>query len=205
MSLSILAIKSAVSNLLAQQGAPIAMASGALLAGIGIFLGSSGMDLAHHAWNIGAQVQQNQRILSGSRLRLLRMQRTVRTVSGQESSPSCRKKSPCSAGIRVSGYTHVAATARALMVNFPHMAVRDEITLTSITTGPGTGTPGGPGTGAAGFPGVKTVQYHLQGSYQSLAMLERFFHALPPSTALTSVLIQDHQFHARITAYGLAS
>ncbi len=212
MSLSLAVISNVLSPLVSKvaavvqaKGAELATAAGSLFLAAGIFLGGHAISNLHASARQVNQVNSDKSMLSSKEAHLqVVKQRLIRIEDRYHQHCAITNTQAC--GI-ASGYHRVMHTARALMVDLPHYAVRDGVTLTAVTTDGDNGQTAAPfhPTPVAGYPGVMLVTFSLSGTYTSLGGLRQFFAGLPPSTALTGITIKGSSFSATVGAYGIAA
>lgn len=209
MSLSLAVISNALSPIVGKaaafmqaKGAELATAAGSLFIAAGMILGSHAISNLHASARQISQVTSDQRMvfskeahLQAVKQRLLRVEARYQQHCATVSTHTCSTPT---------GYHRVKNTARALMMDLPHYAVRNGVTLASITTGNNQAN-GFSAMPTPGYPGVLRVAFVVSGAYTTLTGLQKFFAALPPSTALTGVFIKGQSFTANVGAYGLSA
>ena len=207
MSLSLAVISNALSPLVGKvaafmqaKGAELATAAGSLFLAGGILLGSHAMSNLHASAQQINQVNTEESMLSSKEAHLqMVMQRLIRIEHRYNHHCVAVPSNACATA---AGYHRVQDTARAFMADLPHYAVRDGVTLVSVTAGNSQAN-GFSASPVAGYPGVMQVTFDISGTYTTLGGLQQFFADFPPSTALTGVNIKGSSFSAKVGAYGL--
>ncbi|MBU2723285.1 hypothetical protein [Acidithiobacillus ferridurans] len=178
----------------------LATAAGSLLIAGGAVLGLHAATHWDDAKKIVAQNQQAKMQLAVRRQTVQRQERRLR-IAGQKYQSEHSGTAPVRQGI----YQHVTVSARALLVDMPHWAASDGMTITmNWAKGDDPGQPFQT-TMLPAYPGVHTVTFTLMGSYQHLSGLQRFFDELPPFAALTGIKITGSHFSAKVNLYGVFS
>lgn len=184
------------------KGAEVATAAGSLFLAAGIILGSHGVSNLHASARQITQVTSDKSLLSNKKAHLQMVkQRLSHIENDYRKHCAVVSAGACSAP---TGYHRVQNTARALMADLPHYAVRNGVTLSSVT-GSNDPTQGFSATPVPGYSGVIQVVFDISGTYTTLSGLKQFFADLPPSTALTGISVKGSSFTAKVGAYGLAA
>jgi hypothetical protein len=209
MSLSLAVVSNVLSPIIGKvavfmqaKGAELATAAGSLFIAAGMLLGSHAISNLHASAQKISQVTSDKRMIFSKEAHLqVVKQRLLRVEAQYHQRCAAETTSTCNTPI---GYRRVQNTARALMMDLPHYAVRNGVTLASISTG-NNQAKGFSALPIAGYPGVMQVAFDISGTYSTLAGLQQFFADLPPSTALTGVSIKGPSFTANVGAYGLSA
>jgi hypothetical protein len=209
MSLSLAVISNALTPLVGKvaafmqaKGAEVAATAGSMFLALGIILGSHAVSNLHASARQITQATSDKSLLSNKEAHLKMVkQRLLHIENNYRKRCAVVSAGACSAP---TGYHHVQNTARALMADLPHYAVRNGVTLLSIAAS-NDPAQGFSTTPVRGFPGVMQVAFNISGTYTTLDGLRHFLTGLPPSTALTGIALKGSHFVAKVGAYGLTT